>query len=419
MTSEQVYEGGRNAPSDEYNQTLSGGGNTGITSGIEVEISALPDVDPNTLWCSPFGDSEGQNGNKYSTSLRGLSNELMVDLMSQLSSQGTVYELAPILSKVHSLFVKSWGRNNHTFRQFWSLMTIESRENFLMDVSPFLCYADDDRYCVLNGAKVYVRDTGETYDRLMLLLPYMNVCSLANGEHDLVWLFDQVSSWNLAMEAADMVARFRRMYSNQCDEQNRTHIRRSLSLIFPFSSLFSEQEKQKYARQKKLKKGDLIVLNFPKVEESCDGKFSVPVRCNDPEAVMKGSHRSDDSRPFFKDAHGGFRANLWNAGAISLPFENEEVVKALHFVLLNVSQWLDEFRVEYLGRSEKLSNPFKSCAYCQDQDEDVKKRFCSACGLAVYCSSQCQKAHWPRHKVACRAVTEPKTQQTQVKEDEG
>jgi len=415
MISEQVDENSEDASPSEVDLMPSGDncGAAAIAIDPEPEISALPDVDPNTLWCSPFGDSEGRNGNNYSTTISGLSNELMLDLMSQIPSTRSVYDMARILSKVHSLFVKSWSRNSHIFRQFWSLMTIESRENFLMDVSPFLCYADDDRYCVLNGEKVYVRDSGETYDRFMLLLPYMNVCSLANGERDLVWLFEQVSSWTLGEEAAAMIARFRDMYTNQCDELGRTHIRRSPTFVFHFRDLFLGQENKQYAKEKKLKKGDLIVLN------GFTDNFSVPMKCNDPEGAIKGSHRSGDTRAFYRDEQGGCRVNLWNAGCISLPFENEQAVKALYFVLLNVSQWLDEFRVEYLGRCESLNRPFKRCSYCQDQDEKVKKFVCAACELAAYCSVHCQKAHWSKHKVPCRVIAQRKTQRAQVKDEEG
>lgn len=34
-------------------------------------------------------------------------------------------------------------------------------------------------------------------------------------------------------------------------------------------------------------------------------------------------------------------------------------------------------------------------------DDSVKLRYCSACGVANYCSAECQKADWRRHKQVC------------------
>jgi hypothetical protein len=35
------------------------------------------------------------------------------------------------------------------------------------------------------------------------------------------------------------------------------------------------------------------------------------------------------------------------------------------------------------------------------------KHLCSGCGEEIYCSKECQKAHWTTHKVACKSAVKP------------
>lgn len=35
------------------------------------------------------------------------------------------------------------------------------------------------------------------------------------------------------------------------------------------------------------------------------------------------------------------------------------------------------------------------------------KHLCSGCGEEIYCSKECQKAHWPVHKTACKSAVKP------------
>ena len=42
------------------------------------------------------------------------------------------------------------------------------------------------------------------------------------------------------------------------------------------------------------------------------------------------------------------------------------------------------------------------CSYCGKGG--AKLSSCSACRGAVYCSRECQKGHWPKHKGACKAA---------------
>ena len=38
------------------------------------------------------------------------------------------------------------------------------------------------------------------------------------------------------------------------------------------------------------------------------------------------------------------------------------------------------------------------CLLCQKEGRSPPLRKCSQCEIAYYCSKECQKAHWPRHK---------------------
>ena len=43
-----------------------------------------------------------------------------------------------------------------------------------------------------------------------------------------------------------------------------------------------------------------------------------------------------------------------------------------------------------------------SATECPNRDKPPERLVCSACRSAVYCSSQCQRQHWPAHRALCR-----------------
>jgi hypothetical protein len=54
-----------------------------------------------------------------------------------------------------------------------------------------------------------------------------------------------------------------------------------------------------------------------------------------------------------------------------------------------------------------LSSIQTMCANCYQYNfgGESKRLDCSRCNTACYCSAECQKAHWPIHKKACKLIT--------------
>ncbi|KAJ7184657.1 hypothetical protein C8R46DRAFT_938641 [Mycena filopes] len=57
--------------------------------------------------------------------------------------------------------------------------------------------------------------------------------------------------------------------------------------------------------------------------------------------------------------------------------------------------------------AELRKSPLR-CDHCRKSTKELgisKMKLCSACSSAPYCSVECQRLHWKRHKVDCRRVT--------------
>ena len=368
-------------------------------------------LDPNTLWISGFDEPiTNISANGIPTSLE--QDETMMKLITQTMNL-RVCEMPAMLEKLHRKIIKTWTKHKDKFLKFWSLMRIDSRVNYIMDVCPFLPYSDTDRYCILDRKKEYFFNGGKTYDRKLLLVPYMNACTLANGPNDLVWLISEVVEWELAQEAAELVQSFRVIYHTKTDKMGRKLIPRWPGKEIPLSALFVNEEVLEYEKELKLKKGDTICVHNITGSDSAffqndsNASFGIYKTCNDPERTIKGANL-DGGTPI---GDSGERFNMWNFGAFCLPFENEQAVDAIFFVLLNVAQWLDEFKVEYLGRQGTSLKLISSvglitkpiCNNCGNDDPSLKKLQCAKCNRAYYCNRDCQVNDWKcgGHKRAC------------------
>lgn len=69
---------------------------------------------------------------------------------------------------------------------------------------------------------------------------------------------------------------------------------------------------------------------------------------------------------------------------------------------------IDEDLIEKLKQMDQRKDEdkkFKRIKKCENcETENVKLKLCSGCSLVYYCSSQCQKSHWPIHKEHCSNV---------------
>ena len=53
--------------------------------------------------------------------------------------------------------------------------------------------------------------------------------------------------------------------------------------------------------------------------------------------------------------------------------------------------------------STSENNTSSTCANCgKGEDSSIKLKACAACKLVKYCNRECQIAHRPQHKKACK-----------------
>lgn len=61
------------------------------------------------------------------------------------------------------------------------------------------------------------------------------------------------------------------------------------------------------------------------------------------------------------------------------------------------------------------------CSYCDKPESEIVKpaklRRCTICCMALYCSSECQKAAWKGHKRVCRPPPEVPTTGEKAQEE--
>ena len=400
--------------------------NSVTASSTTTTTTTSQDIDPNTLWHSPFARTT--DGSKLLSTAVGMVNResgKIEDLdsgraLSKESEEAmqslnrlagvSIPDAAPMLLRVQQDLKKRWRKYKSAFLEFWEKMRVDSREYFLMDVSPYLYYSNTDRYCVINGKKKYDPSEVGHYHRKMLLVPYMTVQSLANGENDLVWLLTEIcETWRLEDVVADMVVQLREIFNEKLDQRI---VQNSLKTI-KIGDLYSSSEKKKGLKQKNVKKNEEMVFNC-----AYKDTFGQYILINDPKRTILGANLDGgtpvEGTEYERETGIKPRVNLYEWGMLSHPFEYEEAVGALAYVLLNVGQYMDEFCTEVLGSMQtfKSIQAVTECLYCANSDPDIKKLQCSRCRMAMYCSATCQKKHWKEHKKVCNMVAEKKLTQS-------
>lgn len=62
----------------------------------------------------------------------------------------------------------------------------------------------------------------------------------------------------------------------------------------------------------------------------------------------------------------------------------------------------------YEEKIKSLETPFvgRECLNCWKTEQDIKLYGCARCRIAKYCSTECQKEDWPKHKQVCQIFKE-------------
>lgn len=68
-----------------------------------------------------------------------------------------------------------------------------------------------------------------------------------------------------------------------------------------------------------------------------------------------------------------------------------------------------------IGKSSKASMR-SVCGFCEAESK-AEFRTCNACGKIAYCSNECQKADWSRHKEVCTFVPLKKRNKKNIAEN--
>ena len=77
-----------------------------------------------------------------------------------------------------------------------------------------------------------------------------------------------------------------------------------------------------------------------------------------------------------------------------------------------VKGWIAMYEVSSLAKEKRAapssptpaSKRLDACWMCGITDLSVKLKSCSRCGMAQYCSAECQRLHWPVHKKSCKKM---------------
>lgn len=56
----------------------------------------------------------------------------------------------------------------------------------------------------------------------------------------------------------------------------------------------------------------------------------------------------------------------------------------------------------------KNGNEKRECNYCHKCEDEEKLKRCSRCKKILYCSKECQKEDWKKHKIECDKIIELK-----------
>ena len=95
---------------------------------------------------------------------------------------------------------------------------------------------------------------------------------------------------------------------------------------------------------------------------------------------------------------------------IGLHGKNRELLKeggwdALNFIFQNEDRMRkDRRKLRNLVPTPKPTNLDPRCAVCDASNDEVKLKSCAKCESVLYCSRECQKKDWKKHKRNCKKL---------------
>ena len=209
------------------------------SSTIDTSVSN-EDVDPNSLWPSP-----------WESATYCVDEELQAEIQVEAINQNLDESLLGVKRNIRGF----WLAHESEFRRFWTQMRQESRENFIRDVYPTMVQSLRDRYCIINGTKLYEG----RYDRYLILTPWMTVEYLIAGDNLPALIEEWTADNALNLKASKMVIQIRCFVD---------------AGIYPLSA----KELEEYSRQRVPQMGDLAVMllggALTNSEENSFGSFT-------------------------------------------------------------------------------------------------------------------------------------------------
>ena len=261
------------------------------------------------------------------------------------------------------------------FSAWWSSKSLVERETFIRDVYPPIVQSLNDRYCFL-GEDYTTKTYDKRYDQYLALLPEFTVEYLASGSN----LPDAITAWTATDTALNMELSTRALTMRRLCKSN----------SYPWSS---PKDRETALRQLNVQKNDRANVIDMESDENFGEKWFTIL---DPVIFLNGS---GDPSPL------GGTMNLFNMGIFILPYEFDAAREAIFVYLHLLSALVDEYKDDVLdsGCTTSLARGVMGCQTCSKNDSECNNslRKCSNCLAVWYCSTECQKADWKKHKGLC------------------
>lgn len=293
----------------------------------------MSDNDCNALWPLP--------NDKSSSSWFGDDGESM---LAPYVANSSVSET--ILSAQRNI-KNFWDVHQLQFKDFWTKMRHQSRENFVRTVHPTIVQSLRDRYCIREGTRIYE----DKYERELLLAPKMTVEGLISGTY-LIQLIDTLVDLEAMQSRSNkMVLDLRRLNKYK---------------KFPLS----DTEKIQRAAETSPQSGQTFIIQGGPT-------FGMKIVVNDDDILSQ----------ITAEEH-----SLYKLGKLSYTYEFAIVSSNVYFIYTMIARLLDEFIKKVLQPTESSAKSLLDivvlCGYCSKEGSDgVVLKQCKQCMSVHYCST--------------------------------